>query len=52
MGASVEGAPALSFPPAEAEAVRRAYAAEVVLEYGSGGSTVLAAAMPGIRTWC
>lgn len=38
----------LTFPPAEAEAVRRAYAgAEVILEYGSGGSTALAAGMPG-----
>lgn len=36
--------PELTFPPAEAEAVRLAYAeAEMVLEYGSGGSTVLAA---------
>ena len=34
--------------PAEADAVQAAYAgAQVILEYGSGGSTVLAAAMPG-----
>jgi hypothetical protein len=40
--------PVLTFPEAEAEAVRAAYAAaEVILEYGSGGSTVLAAGMPG-----
>lgn len=35
-------------PPAEAEALRAAYAgAEVILEYGAGGSTVLAGEMPG-----
>lgn len=35
--------PELTFPEAEAEAVRLAYGeAEVILEYGSGGSTVLA----------
>jgi hypothetical protein len=40
--------PPLSFAEAEAEAVRAAYAgARVILEYGSGGSTVLAAGMPG-----
>jgi hypothetical protein len=40
--------PVLTLPPVEAEAVRAAYAgAEVILEYGSGGSTVLAAEMPG-----
>lgn len=38
--------PELTFPKAEAEAVRLAYAhAQVILEYGSGGSTVLAAEM-------
>ena len=43
-------APALTLPPAEAEALGAAYgAAEVILEYGSGGSTALAAAMPGKR---
>jgi len=44
--ASAEAAPAfeLSFPPAEAEYVRSQYqAASVILEYGSGGSPVLAA---------
>jgi hypothetical protein len=36
--------PELTLPPAEAEAVRAAYAgADVILEYGSGGSTVLGA---------
>jgi len=40
--------PELTLPPAEAERVRAAYeAADVILEYGSGGSTVLAAEMPG-----
>lgn len=40
--------PVLTLPEAEGEAVRRAYdGAEVILEYGSGGSTVLAAGMPG-----
>lgn len=35
-------------PPAEAEALRMAYEeAEVILEYGSGGSTVVAAELPG-----
>lgn len=40
--------PTLTMPAPEAEALRVAYeAAEVILEYGSGGSTVLAAEMPG-----
>lgn len=40
--------PVLTLPPAEAGAVRAAYeAAEVILEYGSGGSTVMAARMAG-----
>jgi hypothetical protein len=35
---------ALTFPPLEAELVRKVYAeAETILEYGSGGSTLLAA---------
>lgn len=38
----------LSFPPAEATVLQRHYAeAEVILEYGAGGSTVLAANLPG-----
>ena len=40
--------PKLTLPGAEAAAVAAAYAAaSVILEYGSGGSTVLAAEMPG-----
>lgn len=40
--------PELTLPPDEAKAVINAYgAASVILEYGSGGSTVLAAEMPG-----
>lgn len=43
-----DAAPRLSFPEAEAAVVRRAYeAAQVILEYGSGGSTLLAAGLPG-----
>lgn len=41
-------APELTMPPAEASWIRDAYhAAETILEYGSGGSTCLAADMPG-----
>jgi hypothetical protein len=44
--------PELTLPEAEAEAVRAAYAAaECILEYGSGGSTVMAAEMPGKRVF-
>ena len=40
--------PQLTLPAAEAAAVQAAYAeAGCILEYGSGGSTVLAAEMPG-----
>jgi hypothetical protein len=40
--------PVLTLPAPEAEALRMAYAqAGVILEYGSGGSTVLAAEMAG-----
>ncbi|WP_343502572.1 hypothetical protein [Alloyangia pacifica] len=40
--------PELTLPEAEAALLRAEYArAEVILEYGSGGSTVLAAEMPG-----
>jgi hypothetical protein len=53
MDAPARNAPArpeLTLPPEEAEAVRAAYAeAQTILEYGSGGSTVLAAGMPGKR---
>lgn len=44
--------PILTMPEAEAEALRAAYdAARVILEYGSGGSTVIAAAKPGARVF-
>lgn len=44
--------PALTMPPAEAEAIRAAYeGARVILEYGSGGSTALAARLPGKRVF-
>ncbi|MBL4811389.1 MAG: hypothetical protein JKX69_03290 [Rhodobacteraceae bacterium] len=40
--------PELTMPPAEAEALRAGYAAATnILEYGSGGSTVMAAEMSG-----
>ena len=46
--AAVPERPQLTLPPAEAEMVRRYYdKAGVILEYGSGGSTVLAGDMPG-----
>lgn len=41
-------APQLTMPPEEAAELTAAYAgARVILEYGSGGSTVLAAELPG-----
>jgi hypothetical protein len=44
--------PEITFPPEETEALREAYAAaRVILEYGSGGSTVLAASLPGKRVF-
>jgi len=47
-GDRVPARPELTFPPAEARLVEACYrAAAVVLEYGSGGSTVMAAEMPG-----
>ena len=40
--------PELTLPDAEAALIRAAYAkADVILEYGSGGSTVLASELPG-----
>ena len=40
--------PVITLPPDEEAAVRRYYAqAQVILEYGSGGSTVIAAELPG-----
>ncbi|MCH2164108.1 MAG: hypothetical protein MK098_05590 [Marinovum sp.] len=42
--------PELTLPPDEAAALRAAYeGASEILEYGSGGSTVMAAEMPGKR---
>jgi len=44
--------PDLTLPEAEAAHLRAAYAeAGAILEYGSGGSTVLASEMPGKRVW-
>lgn len=44
--------PVLTFPPQETEAITAFYAkASVILEYGSGGSTVLAAQQPGTTTF-
>jgi hypothetical protein len=45
---AIQVRPTLTLPPAEAAALTAAYAAaDVILEYGSGGSTVLAAEMSG-----
>ena len=44
--------PVFTFPELEGTALRGAYAqAEVILEYGSGGSTVMGAEMPGTRVF-
>ena len=44
--------PKLTMPEAESAAVLAAYqSAEVILEYGTGGSTVLAADLPGRRVF-
>ena len=44
--------PKLTLPPEEAAALRAAYeGAAVILEYGSGGSTVMAAEMAGKRVF-
>jgi hypothetical protein len=44
--------PTLTLPPEAAEVLRAAYAgAGVILEYGSGGSTILAGEMPGKRVF-
>ena len=49
---SVIDRPELTMPEEEAERVAEAYgAAEVILEYGSGGSTALASEMPGKRVF-
>jgi hypothetical protein len=52
-GASMErSAPVLTMPQQEAETLRSAYAAaEVILEYGSGGSTLVAGELPGRRVF-
>ncbi|SIS92375.1 hypothetical protein SAMN05421759_106163 [Roseivivax lentus] len=45
---AVKTRPELTLPEAEAALVRAEYSrADVILEYGSGGSTVMAAEMPG-----
>lgn len=44
--------PELTLPPAEATLLSQAYkGAKVILEYGSGGSTVMASEMPGKRVF-
>jgi len=44
--------PGLTLPEPEAAHLRAAYAeADAILEYGSGGSTLLASEMPGKRVW-
>ena len=44
--------PQLTLPEAEADALRAAFErAGSILEYGAGGSTVMAAEMPGKRVW-
>lgn len=50
--ATVISRPELTFPEAEAQALRDAYGrANTILEYGSGGSTVMAGEMPGKRVF-
>lgn len=45
---ATQTAPVLTFPAEEAAIIRRYYReAQVILEYGSGGSTYLAASLPG-----
>ena len=49
---TLERPPALTLPEAEAAWLREAYgAARTILEYGSGGSTALAASMHGKTIW-
>ncbi|MBY6203109.1 hypothetical protein KUV65_17190 [Maritalea mobilis] len=44
--------PVLTLPPEEATALRAAYeSAQTILEYGSGGSTVMASEMQGKKVW-
>lgn len=48
LAADILSRPELTLPPAEADWLRAAYqAADVILEYGSGGSTVMASEMAG-----
>ena len=50
--ADILARPELTLPPAEAALLREAYAgAATILEYGSGGSTVMAGDMPGKTVW-
>lgn len=49
---TIDRAPALTLPAEEARALRLAYdGAQVILEYGSGGSTALAAGLAGRRVF-
>lgn len=49
---SLDRAPVLTMPEAEAAFLRAGYtAAKVILEYGSGGSTAMAADMAGKTIW-
>jgi hypothetical protein len=51
-GTAAISRPELTLPEAEAAHLRAAYeGASAILEYGSGGSTVLASEMPGKRVW-
>jgi hypothetical protein len=51
-GTNVLVRPELTLPDTEAAVLRAAYAgAASILEYGSGGSTVMAAEMPGKAIW-
>ena len=51
MAEALDG-PVMTLPPQEAATLAAAYqAASVILEYGSGGSTLLAAALPGRRVF-
>lgn len=50
LAAEPDARPKLTLPETEAAALQAAYlAASVILEYGSGGSTLMAAEMPGKR---
>lgn len=52
VGAATTSRPELTMPDAEAALLREAYSqADVILEYGSGGSTVMAGDMSGKRVF-